>query len=137
MKLVLALLLAVTACHSTKMTFREVVPPQNSPYTITSTVESLGDDYFAITLSIKNGSSQTLMLEPTMFEVTAPPAIFLRLQRLSWGRNAFRMPATVAAGGLGNGQVFFQMKAGNEKPKVATLHVKLPGGDHQVVFDVE
>ena len=131
------LLLLLPACHAPAMTVRDVVTPQGSPYTVSAVVESLRDNYYAISISIKNGSSSPLALDATMFELSGPPAIYLRLLRLSFGRSAFRMPARVAPNRDGNGQVFFQMQPGHETPKNATLHVHLPDGDHQVVFDVD
>lgn len=135
-KLVIAtLLLATPACHSPRMVFREDVAPPSSPYSVSATVETLRDHCFGVMLSIGNRSSQPLPLEPAMFEMTAPPAVFLQLTRLSFGRKAFRMPPSIAAGGVENGEVFFQMHPGHEKPESATLHVKLPDGDHQAIFD--
>jgi hypothetical protein len=135
--LIATLLLLLPACHAPTMTVREVVTPQSSPYKVSANAESLRDNYYAIAVSIRNGSRDALALDPTMFELSGPPAIYLRLIRLSFGRSAFRMPARVAPDRDGNGQVFFQMQPGNETPKNATLHVHLPDGDHQVVFDVD
>ena len=135
--LIATILLLLPACHAPTMTVRDVVTPQASPYTVSANAESLRDNYYAIAISIKNGSRDALALDPTMFELSGPPAIYLRLVRLSFGRSAFRMPARVPPDRDGNGQVFFQMQPGHDTPKNATLHVHLPDGDHQVVFDVD
>jgi len=138
MRIVLAAMMLVTcACHAPPMKFREVNAPKDSPYSVTASAESLRKNCYAFTVSIRNATSQALSLDPTMFELTAPSVMFLELQRLSFGRQAFRMPASVSPGGVGNGQMFFQMQPGNGKPEKATLHVHLPNGDHQVMFDFE
>jgi hypothetical protein len=137
MKAVIAsLLLLLPACHAPAMTLRQVVAPPTSPYTVTAVVESLRDDYYSIAVSIRNDTPNALALAPSMFEMTGPPAIFLQLTRLSFGRKAFRMPAQVAPNRVGNGQIFFQMQAAQGKPTEAILHVHLPDGEHQVIFDV-
>jgi hypothetical protein len=118
------------------MRIREVVAPESSHYSVGASVESLRKDCYAVTLSIQNGTKEALPLNAAMFELTATPAMFLQLTHLSFGRSAFRMPSSIVPGGVGNGQLFFQMQPGAGKPESATLHVHLPDGDHQIVFDV-
>jgi hypothetical protein len=119
------------------MKFREVVAPKASPFTVSASVEAGRKNIYAATVTIRNGSPQALALNGTMFEITAPPATFVPLHTLKWGRRGFRMPPSVAPGGVTTGQVFFQMQAGATTPRTGILHVHLPNGDHQVTFDFD
>ena len=136
-RLLVLLVSSAAACAGPDMTFRQTNDPPSSPYAVSASVEALRRDYYAVTITVRNDSTQALALDATMFELTAPPATFLQLRRLSFGRRAVRMPPSIAPARAGNGQIFFQMVEGDADPTSATLHVHLPTGDHQIVFDLD
>jgi hypothetical protein len=138
MRYVLAsVLLVACACAGPAMKFREVVTPNSSPFTVSASIDAYRANIYAATVTIRNGSPEALPLNWTTFEITAPPATFVPLYTLKWGRSGFRMPPLVSPGGVAHGQVYFQMQPGETKPRTGILHVHLPNGDHQVFFDFD
>ncbi len=132
-----SVLMLACACAGPAMKLREVVAPKSSPFTVSASIDALRKNVYAVTATIRNGSPEALPLNGTMFEITAPPATFVPLATLRFVRRGFRMPPLVSPGGVGNGQIYFQMQSGETKPRTGILHVYLPNGDHQVVFDFD
>ena len=88
-------------------------------------------------MTLRNNSDEVLALHKGLFSLESePPTAFVPAETLQWGRAGYRMPAAVEPGGVVQGEVFFGIRGSEFPTNPITFRVRLPDGDHTLVFKV-
>jgi hypothetical protein len=130
-------LVGLSGCVAPVISLRQAAHPEQSSYRISATLHEHLRGYYSAAVTIRNDSGTPLALSHALFTMeSSAPTQFVPAERISWGRSGFRMPVTVAPGGVAQGEVFFAIRGSKSPAGPVQLAVRMPDGDHKLVFEL-
>ncbi len=130
------LMLLVTGCTSPISVLRDHSAPETESRRVTAVLEAHSKKRYSALVTIYNESDQALALSPTMFRLEgSPPSQFVRSERVWFFQPGYRMPASVPAGNMAQGEIHFELKGTPQPTGPVGLVVTLPEGDHRFTFE--
>jgi hypothetical protein len=136
-RLLPACMLTAVSCVGFALERSRVSHPESASIEVDAHVTALKRGYYLATVSLRNTSAETLKLDRSMFALTAPdPVSFVMANRVGFGRQAFRLPPTVAPGAFANGEIYFGIRGASRPTEPVTLRIVLPDGEHRFEFTV-
>ncbi|MCI0585788.1 MAG: DUF4352 domain-containing protein, partial [Planctomycetes bacterium] len=124
--------------------------PPSAKFAVDARVDPARRGYYVVRASIQNGSDAPLIMDPTMFSLTAPdPVSFVLATRIGFVRRGFRIPAHVPPGASTEGEIYYASRgiAGGWFPlslfwtgrptTPVVLRVALPDGEHSFQFELD